>query len=1189
MKTGNPHQSNLLAKTAMLIVLVLLVVQGHAFAQTAAPNLVVDSVTGDVDQNEVDTFISFMTNEGGVNANAKLPTNALGDNLAYGTPGLNLEALNYMYRITGDLMVNNPSMSTEHTQLLNLAIVWSEQFILLRNDQPLGNHLTMWTGNVDHVWQTYTTGTAEAGYAGSENGDTAGHILFTALNILQTPSIWNNTVPDGNPNGFGVTYLQRAQTYIAMMEDTTQNYFTKYFINPTTYQIVPPTSPAWTVFSENMDAWNRQFLLTNDYLRLAQCHAILGDNPTLQAFYTNIVKTSTDAYVNNAQPVTATQTVSSLFPPSEAVYDSGYGNMGDVSGQITGNSSSHTSYEMQGLARTYEAGPTYTSATLMNMERYANTIEYAMFNYPGYAPPPYTLAPFNVKLSSSYVTNFYKTIDAGLTLPTTNASSDYLYGQFYFMTPYNTLFWQPAANGAAPNNHNNYHNNPYYTTGIFYSKHWVYMHPQAMIAVASNSASVVAGGAATYSITTNSTSLVTLSIPDLSTGTSAAFSPAVVPAGAGSSTLTVTTSSNSLNGSALFTLTGTSGSAVQTMGLSLQTTAPDFNISVSGTSTVAAGSPGSFTVTVKSLNGFTGNVTLSADPLFALPGAQITFSPTVISGGSGTSTVTATTSSTAPTPGGQWSEGFIGTSGTIVHEGYSRLTVKSVPQTIDFPAIANQVYGAAPISLPLATSQNQLIKYVITGPATLTGGPTLAGYSVTLNGIGNVSVTASQAGTTYDAAATPVSQNFTVSPAVLTVAAQNQTMVYNSALPVLTSTTTGFVNGDTIAVVSGVPVLSAAVTATSPVGTYPITVSAGTLAAANYTFSFTNGTLTISPASGTVALSNLVRTYTGAPQTAMATTVPAGLPVSITYNGSKTPPTTTGSYAVVATITDPNYSGTASGTLVISKANPAVTLSVSPTNTTAGQIVTMTAFVSSQTVTVPTGTVTFMNGNTVIGAAQLSSSGVAVLTSSSLSGAYAVSAVYGGDTNFSGSTVPSPTSLTVADFTLTTLSTTLTVSQRQAASTAITITPIANYKGSIGLSCGQLPPGVSCNFSNNSLVLDGTGTAATVTLTITSNGTLARTMSSPSHPGARAFVASILYLPAMLCCPFLVFGGKARSLRKKVWGLLLAIVSTGLLGLSACGGSSLNSFYPGEITTVVVTGAGAAPLTHTTNLTVTIQ
>lgn len=875
-----------------------------------ATNLVVDSDQGDVDQNEVDTFISFMTNTS--NANAVFPTNALGDNLAYGTPGLNLEAINYMYRITGDMMVNNPSLSTEHMQLMNLAIAWSENFILLRNDQANGNHQVMWTGNVDPVWQTYATGTAEAGYAGSENGDTAGHILYTALNILQTPSIWNMTVPDGNPNNFGTTYLQRAQTYINMMEDTTQNYFTKYFINTTTYQIVPPTSPAWTVFNENMDAWNRQFLLTNDYLRLAQCHAILGDNPTLQALYTNIVKTSVNAYIANAQLATASQTVSTSYPAQEAVYDSGYGNEGDVTGQITGNSSSHTSYEFQGLARTYEAGPAYGSISLMNMERYANTIEYAMFDYPGY-PPPGSYPTFNVKLASPYVTAYYKTIDAGLVLPTTNATSDYLYGQFYFMTPYNTLFWQPAANGAAPNNHNNYHNNPYYTVGILYSKHWVYMHPQTMIAVASNTQSVTAGNTATYSITTNSTTAVTLSAPDLPAGMTATFSPSTVPAGTGSSTLTVSTSSSSLNGSVLFTLAGTNGTTTQTLGLSLVTTAPDFKIAVTGTSTVAAGAAGSYTVTVASLNGFTGNITLSADPNFALAGTTITFNPSTITGGSGTSVVTATTSSTTPTPGGEWSQGFIGTSGPIVHEAYSRLTVNSVPQTINVPAIANVTYGVAPISLPGATSQNNPITYTVTGPATLTGGNTLAGQFVVPNGVGTVTVTASSAATTYDTAATPVTQSFTVEPAVLTVTAQNQTIGYNTTLPTLTASTTGFVNGDTSAVVNGSPVVSTSATATSPAGTYPITVTAGTLSAANYTFALVNGTLTILQASSATSLTVSPTTTTAGQTVTMTATVTSanGTPTGTVsfMNGTTKLGTATLSPAGVATFTSSSLAG----------------------------------------------------------------------------------------------------------------------------------------------------------------------------------------------------------------------------------------------------------------------------------------
>jgi len=61
------------------------------------------------------------------------------------------------------------------------------------------------------------------------------------------------------------------------------------------------------------------------------------------------------------------------------------------------------------------------------------------------------------------------------------------------------------------------------------------------------------------------------------------------------------------------------------------------------------------------------------------------------------------------------------------------------------------------------------------------------------------------------------------------------------------------------------------------------------------------------PASATVTLSNLNQTYDGTPKEVTATTDPPGVSLSITYDGSTTPPTEAGSYAVVATITDPNY------------------------------------------------------------------------------------------------------------------------------------------------------------------------------------------------------------------------------------------------------------------------------------------
>ena len=83
---------------------------------------------------------------------------------------------------------------------------------------------------------------------------------------------------------------------------------------------------------------------------------------------------------------------------------------------------------------------------------------------------------------------------------------------------------------------------------------------------------------------------------------------------------------------------------------------------------------------------------------------------------------------------------------------------------------------------------------------------------------------------------------------------------------------------------------------------------------------------TTSNANATVTLTNLVTTYTGSPQSVTATTIPSGLPVTITYNGSSTPPTNAGTYPVVATINSPGANGSATGTMVINKASATVTL-----------------------------------------------------------------------------------------------------------------------------------------------------------------------------------------------------------------------------------------------------------------------
>ncbi len=100
----------------------------------------------------------------------------------------------------------------------------------------------------------------------------------------------------------------------------------------------------------------------------------------------------------------------------------------------------------------------------------------------------------------------------------------------------------------------------------------------------------------------------------------------------------------------------------------------------------------------------------------------------------------------------------------------------------------------------------------------------------------------------------------------------------------------------------------------------PFTVTAARDGFAN------TASVTITPAPASVTLGSLTSTYTGAPPPVSTTTDPAGLSVAITYDGSTIAPTNAGSYKVEANITHPNYQGSTSGTLVISRGSATIDL-----------------------------------------------------------------------------------------------------------------------------------------------------------------------------------------------------------------------------------------------------------------------
>ena len=163
-----------------------------------------------------------------------------------------------------------------------------------------------------------------------------------------------------------------------------------------------------------------------------------------------------------------------------------------------------------------------------------------------------------------------------------------------------------------------------------------------------------------------------------------------------------------------------------------------------------------------------------------------------------------------------------------------------------------------------------------------------------------------------------------VTPAPLTIAASNSTMIYGGAPPIITPSFSGLVAGDTAASEAAKATCSSSATAGSPVGTYP---SSCTLADASYSLTAVPGTVTVSPAPLTITATSPSTTYGGtAPAVAPiygglvnGTTAPATPPTCGTTAGSSSP---AGPYPTTcAGATDPNYSiSYVAGTLTV---NPA--------------------------------------------------------------------------------------------------------------------------------------------------------------------------------------------------------------------------------------------------------------------------
>ena len=316
-------------------------------------------------------------------------------------------------------------------------------------------------------------------------------------------------------------------------------------------------------------------------------------------------------------------------------------------------------------------------------------------------------------------------------------------------------------------------------------------------------------------------------------------------------------------------------------------------------------------------------------------------------------------------------------------------------------------------------------------------------------------------------------------------------------------------------------------------------------------------------------------------------TVNAG---TATYSTASLAP---GSHSITATYSgDSNFTGSASTVLgqVVQKANTTVALNA-PGSANVNQIIALAANVASGTSGVPTGTVNFLDGTTQIGSGSLNGSGTATFSTSTLAaGSHSITAVYGGDGNFNGSTsTAASVVVTASGFSLSSSALSpASVAPGGSGQSTITITPAGGFNpSSVKLACSVSPvvtPAVTCS-SGTISVTGGTG-SATLTVGTTAPRT---TLASAAERGSSKLLALALLIPGLFLCG--AGWNKPNRRRLLAFGVVF-LVLTGCMFESACAGASQSVTTtpgtPAGTYTVTVTGS-ASGISQTTSVALTVQ
>jgi hypothetical protein len=282
---------------------------------------------------------------------------------------------------------------------------------------------------------------------------------------------------------------------------------------------------------------------------------------------------------------------------------------------------------------------------------------------------------------------------------------------------------------------------------------------------------------------------------------------------------------------------------------------------------------------------------------------------------------------------------------------------------------------------------------------------------------------------------------------------------------------------------------------------------------------------------------------------------------------------------------------TSSPLSVSARALSAIALSASPTTQLATMPVLFTAQVNSATTGVQTGTVSFLNGSTVLASVTIVAGQAAVYSETSLSsGTYSVTASYSGDGNFLPSaSTGAPVSITVSDLDLALGGdNNKSVVPGGAVTYNFPLSPVvtSTFIYSVALTATGLPPGATYTFSPSTIPA-GSGTLP-VAFTVQTAKTTAMLHRSPGS--SRSPWLALIFGLLLPLAGAKRFRARLTTRPRMLLLLVAGALSLGLVaGLGGCGSGGFLGSPPGQTDYTITINATSGTLVRTSTVQLNLE